>query len=195
MFLIKNTLTPEGFIEVPITEDMIKNAEPRAKDIGARPNSIRKGAGNLVGILGQMAVEKAIYGTYTSETFDYDLIGYNNVKIEVKSKDRTVTPKLYYEASVADVNKTQDADLYMFTSVLREGGKYTKAYIVGYVPCEVYRDNSIFLPKGSVDPRNKWEVKSSCYNMQYKDIHQFTESEIFRDFGQKIKRKKRRSKP
>lgn len=156
--------TRDGYCIVDITDEMISEAQKISDHLGVLNNSIRKGQGNLAGILGEMAVQKAIMGAQRENTFDND-IRVGSYKIEVKTKDRTIEPKPEYEVSIADYNPTQTADYYAFVSLLKKDNRYVRAYILGYYPTGEYYKHAHFFPEGAHDSSNQWVAKADCYNM------------------------------
>ena len=63
-----------GYIKVPVTPAMQQEAREKAESLGSLKNSIRDGKGNIVGYLGQLAVEKLVVGMKREDTYDYDLV-------------------------------------------------------------------------------------------------------------------------
>lgn len=165
-------ITPDGFIEVPITADMIARAQFKADEMGELRNSIRRGQGNLAGFLGEEVVLSAWGGSSSHNTYQHD-IEFEGTTFEVKTKDRTVRPRIDYEASVANYNARQKADFYVFTSLLRVGLEYKTGFIIGIYSKADYITYSTFLKKGDVDPSNGWVVSADCYNLRYSDLHRF----------------------
>ena len=77
-------------IEVKITKEMIDTCRPHATEIGRLKNSIRKGNGNLIGVLGELLVHQALPGSiWTPETVtpSWDIIDADGKRIEVKTKE------------------------------------------------------------------------------------------------------------
>lgn len=165
-------ITDEGFIEVPITPEMLERAKAKAADLGELRNSIRKGQGNLAGFLGEEVVLAAWGGSASQNTYQHD-VDFEGVTFEVKTKDRTVRPRASYEASVANFNAKQRANFYVFVSLLRVGSDYTTGYVIGIYDKEDYLKYSTFLKKGDVDPSNGWVVSADCYNLPYSYLHNF----------------------
>ena len=99
-----------------ITESAIVRAKDRAEKLPLLNNSIRRGEGGIVAYIGE-EVAKYVLNAEIKDTYDYDLI-YKDTKVDVKTKERTVPPKPYYECSVADFNTKQNCDEYAFVSVL-----------------------------------------------------------------------------
>jgi len=162
-----------GFIEFPITNDTLEQARIKAEYTGILNNSIRKGEGNVVGGIGQIAVESVIEGAVSAETYDYDLITQNGLRLEIKTKDRTVIPRPHYECSIAASNPYQNADQYIFVSTHRIDNNFKTAYILGYIDRNEYYKMAVFLKKGDYDPSNNFYVKSDCYNLPIKSLCKF----------------------
>jgi hypothetical protein len=163
-----------GYIKVPTDPEMCHTAWEKAKRLGVLTNSIRSGMGNLVGYLGQLAVEKAIIGMKVEETYDYDLVC-DGRRIEVKTKDRTVPPQPFYECSIAKYNPSQATDYYIFASTYRlpRDYNYSLIYILGYIEPSEYFKKATHLKKGDIDYQNNFTVKADCYNLPIRDLHGF----------------------
>lgn len=167
-------ISAEGFIRVEITEEMTARAKAKADEMGVLKNSIRKGQGNLAGFLGEEIVLEAFPEAESANTYQHD-VKMPGITFEVKSKDRTVNPRLDYEASVANYNTSQRADYYVFTSVFRDKSTnaYTHGHIIGMIEKESYKKQAVFLRKGDLDPSNGWVVSADCYNLPYSDLKRF----------------------
>jgi len=166
-------LHDNGIIEVDITPEMITQANVHSEEVASIKSndrhSLRKGEGTLIGSIGELAIKQVYPYWNHSNTFDYDF-EYDGIKIDIKTKDRTVPPRLNYEASISNYNITQKCDVYMFVSVLRNKSKnnlFEKAYIMGLYMKEDYMRDATFLKKGSIDPSNNWKVGCDCYNLEY----------------------------
>lgn len=166
----------DGMIEIKITSDMFERAKIKAEEMGELKNSIRKGRGNLAGFLGEEIVLEAFPGSVSNNNYDYD-IALDEMKLEIKTKDRTVEPKLSYEASVANYNTRQAADFYVFVSLYRDKASdtYTHGYVVGLIEKDQYKQRAKYLKAGDVDPSNNWIVSADCYNLPYKELTRFGE--------------------
>lgn len=150
-------------IEINIPHKILQLAQKKADDLGALRNSIRSGAGNYVGFLGELVV-CAYLGIHTQNTYDYDLV-YKNVKFDVKTKECTSPPKPFYECSVAAYNTTQQCKAYVFTRICKD-----KAWILGWKGKEEYYSQASFLQKGDIDPSNNFTVKADCYNLKISNL-------------------------
>lgn len=148
---------------------MFANAQAEAARIGLLRNSIRGGAGNIVGCLGEQAFLFMFPGSVSSNTFHHDVV-YKRMTIECKTKERTGVPVPSYEASVANYNATQQADVYAFLSVTKVNDRYTKAYFCGFIMQDEYQGRSTFMEKGTIDPSNGWEVQADCWNLPYSEL-------------------------
>ncbi len=176
---IQMTAKPEydrdqyGYIIVPVTKKMNDEAEQRALSLGALTGSIRHGMGNRVGYIGQIAVRDAIEGMKELDTHDFDLVYDGTTPIEVKTKDRTVRPKPYYECSVAEMNHSQNASFYVFVSVFRHETEYKLAFILGYMQTSDYLQAAKHMKIGDKDPSNNFTVRANCYNLPIQALHRF----------------------
>lgn len=166
-------ITRDGFIEIQITPEMTTRAREKAEEMGELRNSIRKGQGNLAGFLGEEVVLAAWPTAESHNTYQHD-ITFEGVSFEVKTKDRTVPPRGFYEASVANYNTSQKADFYVFVSLYRApSGDYTRGYVIGIIEKEQYKDIAVFLKKGDIDPSNNWKVSADCFNVPYQELLKF----------------------
>jgi hypothetical protein len=168
-------ITPDGFIHVPLTPEMIGSATDKAQALGILRNSIRGGGGNIVGFLGEEICLAAFDDAVATNTFQHDF-RMHDARWEVKSKDRTVWPSRSYEASVANFNATQKADFYIFTSIKRNKatGEYTDGHIIGFIEPDLYKAEATFLRVGDIDPSNGWRVSADCYNLPYRSLVGFS---------------------
>lgn len=168
------SVTEEGFIKVDITPEMKKIAQEKATEMGLLRNSIRKGAGNLAGFLGEEVVIAAWPGAVSDNTYEHDVV-FEGTTFEVKTKDRTVRPHLDYDASVANFNPRQKADYYVFVSLERKKDSldYHTGYILGIMTKKEYMERSRHYQKGDIDHSNGWIVSADCYNLQYRWLYRF----------------------
>tara|TARA_R110002020_G_scaffold176628_1_gene368955 strand:- start:6189 stop:6668 length:480 start_codon:yes stop_codon:yes gene_type:complete len=156
-------------IEVDITDDMMNAARKKAKEMGLINNSILKSAGSIAGFLGEQVVLSIVGGEWCN-TYDYDLISDKGNKIDVKTKQTTVKPKLYYEASVANFNTKQKCDYYAFVRIHKN---YSTAWYMGSMLKEKYYELATFKKKGDVDPDNNFVVRADCYNLSHSELKEF----------------------
>jgi hypothetical protein len=147
--------------KVLITKEMILLAEKKAKAMGVLKNSIEEGEGNIAGFVGEMVANHVLDSKITN-TFDYDIITDDGIKIDVKTKRCTSAPKPNYDCSVSDSNPTQQCDYYCFVRVLED---YSCGWFLGVYKQSDYIAESTKMYKGQIDPANNFTVKSDCYNM------------------------------
>tara|TARA_R110000868_G_scaffold70273_6_gene206604 strand:+ start:905 stop:1411 length:507 start_codon:yes stop_codon:yes gene_type:complete len=158
-------------IEVAITADMLINARDKAAAMGKLYNSITSGAGNIAGFIGE-DIAQQVLGGKLDNTYDYDLVLDNGIKIDVKTKQTSVKPLESYECSVANLNIKQACDAYCFVRVKND---FTVGWYLGVYDKLAYLDDAVFMNKGTVDPANGYVVKSDCYNLkisQLKDTYE-----------------------
>ena len=169
-----NSTKHSNLVEVSFTEDMVKSARTKAKNLGRINNSILGGKGNFAGYLGEEIVASYIQAEIISnnegeEKYNHDLTK-DGKKIEVKSKRRTVPPRDYYDASVAETSAHQKPDIYIFTSIQFKGNEPVRAWICGQKDAKEYFTQATFYSKGDIDPSNGWKVSTDCHNLPYKDL-------------------------
>lgn len=146
-------------------ESIDKVATEEAEKLGNLNGSIEDGDGNYAGIFAEELFTEIVGGT-RDNTYDYDIL-YNGLKIDIKTKRRSVTPKSYYECSIADFNTSQDCDLYYFISVRYD---YSKATFLGYISPDNYYEQAEFHEEGDVDPDNDFTFKADCWNLPIDDL-------------------------
>lgn len=167
-------ITRDGFIEIEITDDMVARARAKDAEMGTLKNSIRNGQGNLCGFLGEEVVLAAWAGSESNNSYNHDL-NYEEVTFEVKTKDRTVPPRLSYECSIAHFNDRQTADIYVFVSLYRikETGDYVRGYVLGCMTKDDYKRQATYLKVGDIDPSNGWKVSANCFNVGIEKLSRF----------------------
>lgn len=146
--------------EVKITKNMKDSADKRAKELGVLRNSISKGAGNVIGMLGEEIVLTVLGGELKS-SYDYDIILPDGTTTDVKTKTTTVVPLPSYSCSVAAYNIRQKCDSYSFVRIKKD---LTVGWYLGKIDKLHFFNEAKFLEKGTVDPVNKYKVKASCFN-------------------------------
>lgn len=159
-------------IPTPLRNKADEIAKQEARKLGDLNGSIENGKGNYAGIFGEVLFTELIGGRRRN-TYDYDII-YNGLKIDVKTKRRSVKPQPHYEASIADHNTSQDCDLYYFISVR---DTYEHATFLGHLSPEEYFERAAFHEAGEKDPDNGFEFKADCYNVPHAEL-KFKEGHI-----------------
>ena len=162
--------------EVELTEDCLSRAANFAEDIrfvkSIRGNG-RTESRKPVGAIGETVLIDYLKGKEIEvidnregkDATKYDLL-VNGKKVEVKTKDRTVSPKPYYECSVPLYNHThQIPDWFYFISLYRDSNKYKRAYILGGITYKELEDEGVVMMDGDIDIRNGWACNESCINI------------------------------
>ena len=161
--------------ELFFDKPMLKEAEQWAENLGRINNSIMRGRGNLAGRLGEIALARHL-GVAIKDHKDYDMI-YNGEKIEVKTKRRTVPPKLSYDVSVASTSTHQKPDRYAFISIEFEGmtarGFYydvKNIWLVGDMAADKYFKLATEWNRGDEDESNGFVTLVDMFNMRIGDL-------------------------
>ena len=152
--------------EIEITLDMIDKARVKAKDMGRLNNSILQGRGSVAGFIGEQIALHCLGGTWEN-TYEYDIILPDGSKVDVKTKQTSVTPLPEYACSVANFNTKQECDMYAF---VRVKGDLTVGWYLGSVTKEEYFKKARFMKKGDIDPSNNYKVRADCYNLTIKEL-------------------------
>lgn len=189
-------LDKSNIVKINIRDHEIKQA---TKVISERPiydHSYRKLAGNQVGFLGEIIVKNFLndHNVNFKEYFNtkFDLILDDGKTIEIKTKDRTVSPDLDYDCSLPLYNhEHQSADYYFFVSLLRdkfhglnELSRFHSAFILGFSTNKQIHKLGIVWRKGQVDPSNKTKFWTDCINIKIKDLYSI--GSFVRKYGKKI---------
>lgn len=148
-------------IEIVITDDMLLHARAKSMEMGQLRNSITKGAGNIVGFLGELVANKVLNGEI-NHSYDYDIVMLNGTTIDVKTKATSATPLPTYQCSVAKLNTKQQCDYYAFVRVKND---LSVGWYLGVYPKKRFFEDAVLLQKGDTDGDNGYIVKSTCYNL------------------------------
>lgn len=171
----------QHIIQIPLSAEMIEFAAIKAEQHReiqenqkiAFYNSITKGEGNFLCFCGEAAA-KVYCGldfTLNMNHYKHDFI-FKEYKIEVKSKFTSVVPRLNYEGSVTDVNKSQ-GEFYLHTRVYFPHGKNhppTCVYLMGWIPRKQYFQKASLVKEGQYDSSNNWTCSKDCWNVYYHDM-------------------------
>lgn len=157
--------------EVTVTPEMLYSACLKAEAMGALNNSVMKGAGNVVGFVGEAIAQQVLGGTFENldnekPNYNYDLL-IDGMKVDVKAKRTSVRPLDTYDCSVWAKNTKQKCDAYAF---VRVKDSLTVGWFLGTIPKELFYKKARFLEKGEKDPSNGWKVKADCYNLEIKEL-------------------------
>lgn len=147
-------------LQVSITDEMQSDAKKRSDGMGVLKNSVTLGDGNLSGFLGEMIVANYL-GINILDTYDYDMVK-DGIKIDVKTKRCTTTPKPHYDCTVYGLNTTQKCDQYWFVRILHD---FSKAWILGYCGKKDFFEKCKKYKSGYVDKSNNYTIPSDSYNV------------------------------
>jgi len=160
-------------IEISVTEDMVEKAKKKARRHGDIKNSIRRGAGNLSGYLGEEIVLASISDCVEHNTRDYDIIRFKGTDfeytIDVKTKERTVEPQEIYTCHVALTSAHQNVDVYIFCqTIIKRSPK--RAWILGWMNKDEYMAKAKLMMKGDLDDFG-WENKADGFVLPISDLN------------------------
>ena len=154
-----------------ISEEALKEAKSRADTLPLLNNSIRKGKGAIVAYLGEAVAAKFLLGKI-EDTYDYDVVYGDGIKVDVKTKERTVPPMPNYNCTVADFNTKQECDEYAFVSVLND---HSAAWYLGKISKEDFYRAAKFYKEGELDPdsppNRDFFFKADCYNIPISKLY------------------------
>lgn len=174
----RKVLTTDDFIRVEITDEMRANARAEsAKYAHLLNNSIRSGMGTYAGCLGEEMVHAVFPFLNRVNTYECDF-EHKGKRYEIKTKDRTVPPRMDYECSVNDMNGRQDTDYYFFTSLLKQDREFYVGWILGFISKEQLWESATLYKKGQIDPRNNFTFHCDTYNLYHRDLYAFDKQKL-----------------
>lgn len=162
---------------VTITPPLLREAVERARVQPVYENSHRKGDANIVGCIGEVVFEKLLshFGIEFEDCRDGTEHDYRigDITVDVKTKDRTVPPRSWFENSVPLYNhEHQRPHFYYFVSLLRDQGighanpgRYTRAYLLGGIDLETLDREGTTWETGQTDPSNGTTFWTACINV------------------------------
>ena len=169
--------------KIPYTDEMITQARCEAKELGSLNNSILKGAGNVAGFLGELAVTSFLKAERISnkdgvEKYHHDIL-WGGKRCEVKTKRRLKPPMPDYDVSIAATSLHQRpfVERYIFVSLEFEtsqyrpeiGGKVYKGlknvWLVGQKSSDSYFKSASFYPTGQITGSNNFKTLRDMYNL------------------------------
>jgi hypothetical protein len=166
-----------------IPEEIYLEAESRAAKLPIFANSHRKRNANEIGCLGEVIAEQwmrknNINFTINLEETTHDYLVNKKLTIDVKTKDRTVKPKLDYDNSVPLYNHShQQPDYFFFISLKRDRSndgndirRFHTAYLVGSISYEELDKVGILFLEGEKDWRNGTKFWTDCLNIEIRQL-------------------------
>lgn len=166
-----------------ITPDDLVLAKEILAETPVYEYSHRQEQANEVGVLGEVIARRwlkssGVHFTPTNTT-QHDLRMVEGGRtIDVKTKDRTVPPRMDYEASVPLYNHDhQRPDYYLFISLYRDRSntsadisRFETAYVVGAIGQNKLNSIGIRRERDEVDQRNGTQFWTSCLNVYHRDL-------------------------
>lgn len=169
--------------KVAITSDIMEMATQRAKTLPIFDNSHRKLEANIIGCIGEILFEQflkadGVHFEDMRDNTDMDYIVNNRYTFDVKTKDRTVPPREFYECSVPLYNHNhQKPNYYYFISLERDKGceqsdinRFKNAYLLGGIDQKNLHAKGKQWNKDEVDTRNGTRFWTDCLNVEIKDL-------------------------
>lgn len=157
------------FVTFKPTEEDIVLTYQRSIAMGILPGSYTRGAGNMVGCLGEIAVGHYLRNSkYVGDScYSYDFL-YKKNRIDVKSKSCSGRPKLNYSAFVnCKPDFKPDNDVYFFTRVKKD---LSVVYLLGWLESASLKKAATFRKKGEADP-DGFVFKSPGYQLLIQDLN------------------------
>lgn len=152
----------------PAEEDII-TAYKRSVAMGILPGSYTRGAGNMVGCLGEVAVSNYLRNSkYVGDScFTHDVV-YKNKCIDVKSKSCSSRPKFNYSAFVnCKPGFIPKNDAYFFTRVKKD---LSIVYLLGWMESSQLKNKAVFREKGDTDP-DGFVFRSSGFQLLIQELN------------------------
>ena len=153
-------------VEVDLDNGLIEKAKVKAEEMGVLNNSILQGNGSVAGFIGEQIALHCLGGTWEN-TYEYDIVLPDGSKIDVKTKQTSVTPLPEYDCSVANFNTKQECDAYAFVRVRKD---FRIGWFLGLISKDVFFKKARFLRKGEIDPSNNFVVRANCYNLSIGEL-------------------------
>lgn len=168
-----------GYRRLTLSDQLLGLAVERARSLPVFEYSHRKSEANLVGCIGEVVFEAFLRHhdiAFRDDTISTrrDYVVAEGLTLDVKTKDRTVPPRLDYENSVPLYNHVhQRPDYYYFVSLHRDDQqdpadprKFKEAYLVGGIAIGELDAVAVHRKKGEVDPANGTRFWTDCLNVR-----------------------------
>jgi hypothetical protein len=151
----------------------------RVKKSPIYERSHRGSDANQVGFLGEIVIENFLEESGVAFKDDRDATTHDYIinkkyKLDVKTKDRTVLPRIHYENSVPLYNhEHQRPDYYYFVSLLRDREyqnndirRFREAFIVGGIDLQTLEKVGKQWNAGETDHSNGTTFWTACINVR-----------------------------
>lgn len=143
----------------------------KSKKLRKLKNSIRKGNGVILGLLGEEAANKIIGGEVIQD-YNYDIM-HMDVTYEIKTKQCSSEPIDSYDCTVSAYNTKQKCDNYVFVRVENKGRIWGRAWVLGWISKEEFFEKAVFLKRGEKSGKNGFYARSDCYNIPISKLNRF----------------------
>lgn len=161
--------TKVGLSDTDYLNLMLKSIK-EGKKMGVLDGSVKKGGGNKTGFLGEFAFLEA-FGGERHHDYEYDIM-YDDTKVEVKTKKRTVDPQPHYQADIFDLNTEQECDIYYFVSINSETNT---VWMCGYLTPDEFYERATFMEKGERNHGNGHVYQEDCWVLPYTELKKLSE--------------------
>ncbi len=165
-----------SFVKIKLDDTYYEMAMERYNSMPVYKLSHRGAPANLVGAIGEIVFEEALKRSgipfeplYTTQ---HDLLMFGTKTLEIKTKDRTVSPQAKFEVSLNAYNhEHQVADYYAFISLQRERGdeedvqRFHTAWILGMANQRIVHGNKKLWKAGETDPSNGMTFWTDTWNL------------------------------
>lgn len=158
-------------IHTKVSEADIEEARRRSSEMGILAASRQKGAGNVAGFLGEACVLRECGGTLV-DNFNFD-VTIGDLKIDVKTKSCSSTPRGCYNCSVMSYQLRNECDGYIFTRVNLSSND---VWILGYIAKARLIEEGIRFAKGDTD--DGFTVKEDCVSIQIFELDELPTQRI-----------------
>ncbi len=168
----------ETYRKVRLGADILDTALHRAQSLPVFDGSHRKLQANIVGSIGEVVFEKflerhEIPFEDRRESTRHDYVFPGGKTLDLKTKDRTVRPRIHYDNSVPLYNhEHQRPDLYYFISLLRDPSvdeediaRFKVAFLLGGIDIVTLDRDGTKWETGQTDPRNGTKFWTACINV------------------------------
>lgn len=170
---MKNT-----YLEIPLDGVILYTALKRAESLPVLKNSHRKLQANIVGCIGEVVFERFmeehdIPCEDQRGSTEHDYVIGDGITVDVKTKDRTVRPRSFYDNSVPLYNHAhQRPDYYYFVSLLRDKSigtndinRFKTAFLVGGIDIKTLDREGTHWDAGETDRSNGTTFWTACINV------------------------------
>lgn len=162
---MKYYITKDGYIKVPITQEIIKKAKERSFEADKRTYFKEN---REIGFIGEEVFQTVFSDAEFAHKYGYDF-NWRTFRVEVKSKRRNVYPLESYEATVPKYRlDNQHCDIFVFMSFI----KTNEAFILGWITYNDFKQKSILRDKGFKD-KNNVTYREGTYDLKIKELKRF----------------------